>query len=43
VDRIAERLVDVAGDVGVKADHLADGHLGLPEAAMTLVGPSVQP
>ena len=23
---IAERLVDVPGDVGVKGDHLADGH-----------------
>jgi hypothetical protein len=26
VDGIAERLVDVAGDGRVKADHLADGH-----------------
>jgi len=26
VDGIAERLVDVAGDARVKADHLADGH-----------------
>ena len=24
--RIAERLVDVAGEIGVKGDHLADGH-----------------
>jgi hypothetical protein len=26
VDRIPEWLVDMALDVGVKADHLADGH-----------------
>ena len=26
VDRIPERLIHVAVDVGVKADHLADGH-----------------
>ena len=30
VDGIAERLVDVAGHVGVKRDHLADGHDMLP-------------
>jgi hypothetical protein len=24
---IAERLVDVAGDIGVECDHFADGHL----------------
>jgi hypothetical protein len=30
VRRVRERLVDVTGDVRVKADHLADGHPNSP-------------
>ena len=30
MDGIAERLVDVPVDVGMKGDHLADGHCVLP-------------
>src|SRR4029078_11990928 len=30
VRRIAERLVDVPGDVRVKCDHLSDGHWSVP-------------
>jgi hypothetical protein len=38
MDGIAERLIDVPANIRMKGNHLADGHVVLPEQANLWIG-----